>query len=42
MTAPEHLRGYLEVEEEEGQGGSLGLRVTAQGYGQLMGGGDAQ
>ena len=39
-TAPEHLGGYLEEEEE--RGGSLRLGVIAQGYGRLVGGGGTQ
>ena len=41
VTAPEHRwEDYLEEEEE--RGGSLGLGVTAQGYGRLAGGGGTQ
>ena len=39
-TTPEHPGGYPEEEEE--RGGSLGLGVTAQGYGWLAGGGGMQ
>ena len=40
VTTPEHPGSYPEEEEE--WGGSLGLRVTAQGYGRLAGGGGTQ
>ena len=40
VTTPEHLGGYMEEEEE--RSGSLGLGVTAHGYGKLAGGGGTQ